>query len=187
MSKRAAFGGEVRRVRWGDRQLLWLEQVARDPTITAFGVRVAVKLAVETSCNTGTACVSQRELAVWCMATKGGVKKAVRQLVERGHLSDLEPGTKRRAAVYRCNVHVLQALAAPRKRGQRKVVVEGRTRITLSGHEARPDGVTADAPSTPNGATVVAPSHSPGRRRGESYSRWLARIDAGRRERDRHD
>jgi hypothetical protein len=66
--------------------LRWLRQVAHDAAVTPFAVRIAVGLTHYFNRSTGEAFMSQETLADDLSASIDGVRKAVAQLEDRGHL-----------------------------------------------------------------------------------------------------
>ena len=79
--------------RHGDKMLAWLRQVAEDPQLTPFSVRVAVILANLVRRDWGYAEISQQGLADEFGATKTGVRNALSALIERRHLHRLQLGS----------------------------------------------------------------------------------------------
>lgn len=132
------------RVRWADRKVLWLEQVARDRKVTDFGLRVALMIAIRSDASTGCTCASLTEFAALCAGTRGGIRKAVAALVVRRHLTRPTPGTRRRPAMYTMDVHALRHHDGAR----------GRVRVEPA------DGVTGVYLTGRNGVTDVSPSES---------------------------
>jgi hypothetical protein len=116
--------------RAGDRKLIWLDQVASDPKITDFTLRVAVAIAAHTSMGGTDACISNTALATWCRATVPGVRKARDALLEAMHIR-LTPGSKRRASVYHLRQRPLAADdgAAPGPTGRLSAAHRERARI----------------------------------------------------------
>ena len=68
-------------------KFLWLDQVCADPELTPLAFKLAYVLANLVNERQGYAWPSVAHLASKCRVTENGVKKVVRQLSERGHLS----------------------------------------------------------------------------------------------------
>ena len=73
---------------------VWLDQVRADAELTPLAFMLAYVLANLVNDRKGYAWPSVARLAAECHVTKNGVKKVIRRLVERGHLS-VELGTGR--------------------------------------------------------------------------------------------
>jgi len=159
--RRRSTPGRVRptKLRWADRKLVWLAQVADDKCITHFTLRVALSIAQHTDAGRGSTCLSYQDLARDCRATKTGVRNAVKTLVERRHLEEPERGSRTRPAVYRMDLHPLRV--AIHQHRETPVTRYGPVGITAVARSAS-DHETAVAPSSvrsaPKGATAVARS-----------------------------
>ena len=68
-------------------KFLWLDQVRRDPELTPLAFMLAYVLADLVNEREGCAWPGIAHLAAECHVTGKGVKKVIRSLVERGHLS----------------------------------------------------------------------------------------------------
>ena len=68
-------------------KFLWLDQVRRDPDLTPLAFMLAYVLADLVNEREGCAWPGITHLAAECRVTRKGVKKVIRSLVERGHLS----------------------------------------------------------------------------------------------------
>ena len=68
-------------------KFLWLDQVRRDPELTPLAFMLAYVLADLVNEREGCAWPGITHLAAECRVTGKGVKKVIRSLVERGHLS----------------------------------------------------------------------------------------------------
>ena len=68
-------------------KFLWLNQVRRDPELTPLAFMLAYVLADLVNEREGYAWPGIAHLAAECHVTEKGVKKVIRSLVERGHLS----------------------------------------------------------------------------------------------------
>ena len=68
-------------------KFLWLDQVSADPELTPLAFRLAYVLANLVNEREGYAWPSVAHLASKCRVTENGVKKVIRRLTERGHLS----------------------------------------------------------------------------------------------------
>ena len=75
-------------------KFLWLDQVHRDPELTPLAFMLAYVLADLVNEREGCAWPGIPHLAAECHVTGKGVKKVIRSLVERGHLS-VEAGVGR--------------------------------------------------------------------------------------------
>jgi hypothetical protein len=75
-------------------KFLWLDQVRRDPELTPLAFMLAYVLADLVNEREGCAWPGITHLAAECHVTGKGVKKVIRSLVERGHLS-VEAGVGR--------------------------------------------------------------------------------------------
>lgn len=68
-------------------KFLWLNQVRRDQELTSLAFMLAYVLADPVNEREGCAWPCIAHLAAECHVTEKGVKKVIRSLVERGHLS----------------------------------------------------------------------------------------------------
>ena len=68
-------------------KFLWLDQVRRDPELTPLAFMLAYVLADLVNEREGCAWPGTTHLAAECHVTEKGVKKVIRSLVKRGHLS----------------------------------------------------------------------------------------------------
>lgn len=68
-------------------KFLWLDQVRADPELTPLAFMLAYVIANLVNEREGFAWPSVARLASECRVTENGVKKVIRRLVERGHLS----------------------------------------------------------------------------------------------------
>jgi hypothetical protein len=122
----------------GDRKLIWLDQVASDPEITDFALRVAVAIAAHTSMGGTSACISNTALATWCRATVPGVRKARDALLRRWHIR-LTPGSKRRASVYHLEQRPLTSDGAAPVAPTGRLSAAHRERARIAKREAEED------------------------------------------------
>lgn len=77
-------------------KFLWLEQVRADPELTPLAFMLAYVLANLVNEREGFAWPSIAHLAAKCRVTKNGIKKVIRRLSDRGHLSvEFETGRGR--------------------------------------------------------------------------------------------
>lgn len=72
----------------------WLDQVAADAALVPLAFKVAYRLAAYVNQETGDAWPSQSRLAEECHVSHSGLRKAVRALVDGGHL-EVTPGAGR--------------------------------------------------------------------------------------------
>jgi hypothetical protein len=75
-------------------KFIWLDQVRADPELTPLAFMLAYVLANLVHVQKGYAWPSIARLAAECRVTENGIKKVIRRLAERGHLS-VELGTGR--------------------------------------------------------------------------------------------
>ncbi len=68
-------------------KFVWLDQVRADPELTPLAFMLAYVIANLVNEREGYAWPSVARLAAECRVTENGVKKIIRRLVERGHLS----------------------------------------------------------------------------------------------------
>lgn len=124
-------------------KFLWLEQVHSDAELTPLAFMLAYALANLVNEREGFAWPSIAHLAAKCRVTENGIKKVIRRLTERGHLSvEFETG-RGRTNRYRWIVKEARAVTADRHEGQ-----ESAYRAMAQGTFRLPDekGVTAVAP-----------------------------------------
>lgn len=87
-------------------KLAWFEQIATDPGLTHFDVRVGLTLGTKyLSRKTGDAYPSQTTLAADMGATPDGVRKSTKRLVGRGHLEVTPSAGRGVSSRYRLKLH----------------------------------------------------------------------------------
>ncbi len=99
-------------------KFLWLEHVHSDAELTPLAFMLAYALANLVNEREGFAWPSIAHLAAKCRVTENGIKKVIRRLTERGHLSvEFETG-RGRTNRYRWIVKEARAVTADRHEGQ---------------------------------------------------------------------
>lgn len=131
----------------------WRDRVSRDARVSALAFRAAFRISEYFSRKNGEAWPSQERLAGECGCSVRHLRRALEELVERGHLTVVRVG-KRRPSVYRM-AHGDRTPVSPHKDGGDGTPMSSHQGIGDRTHTSGHEGAGDRTPVSGHGGTVT--------------------------------